>query len=154
MAVALAFGFTFAAAAVTDPEWSIAEVKRGAAEIAAVLNRRLDYATTYRFARGVLEKNVQLGKDTRGFRLGAQLAITHWLALLPIDTTWRLKALGRHREVTHWIAKESPLPLPDVAHVAAVAVGIPKSDEAWLLGVLEGGPGAPLGRQKAPGKAQ
>ncbi len=150
----LAVGFTLRAAAVVDPQWTIADVKRGATEIAAVIERRLDYATTYRFARGVLEKSVQSGKDTRGFRLGAELAITHWLARLPPDTSWRPKALARHRDVTHWIAKESPLPLRDVAHVVAVGVGIASDEEGWLLGVLQGEPGMPLGRHATPGAAQ
>lgn len=137
-------------AVAVEGDWTLADVRQGASEMSTLLDRRLDYATTYRFARGMLEKRVHTGNDTPGFRLAVHLILTHWLARLPTDTAWRLKALARHRDVTAWTARESPLPLADVAHAAALGRGLPKSEEPWLTSVLKGEPEAALPRQETP----
>ncbi len=131
-------------AARSDHEWTVTEVQRGAATVQAVIARRLDYATTYRLARGQLEKNVHTGKDNRGFIAGAQLALAHWIARLPEDTAWKTKALARHRDVAYWLGRESPLPLEQLAHAVAQARGLPAAEEPWLLSVLKGEPSTSL----------
>lgn len=134
------------AAFAIDTAVSIPEVQRGAAAIAEVTQRRLDPPTTYRLAEGSLEKNVQQGKDNRGFRLGAHLALTYWLVRLPDDVLWRPKALARHRDVTQWTARDSGLDPAQVVRAVANEMGIPRQEEDWLLGIVHGVPHPPLGR--------
>lgn len=128
----------------------MAEVQRGAAAVAEVARRRLDPPTTYRLAKGNLEKNVQQGKDNTAFRLGAHLALTYWLVRLPDDVLWRPKALARHHDVTQWTARDSGLDPVEVVRTVAGAMGIPRQEEEWLLGIVRGEPHPPLGKAAPP----
>ena len=123
---------------------SINDVKRGAGEVRAAIERRLDYPTTYRLIRGVLEKSVNSGQDSPGFRLGAELATTHWLALLPRDTTWEEKGWARHRDVTHWLARDCGLAPTDIARTVGRALGLAATSNDWLVGILKGEVKAPI----------
>jgi len=133
-----------------ETEWKIADVQRGATQMADVIARRLDYETRYQMAKGVLEKNLQLGQDSDAFRLGAHLALTYWLARLPNDIGWRPKALSRHSHVTQWTVSASPLELTTVAHAVATALKLPRGEEDWLLSILKGESHAPLARPTLP----
>jgi len=121
-----------------DPDWAMAEVRRGARTMNDVFQRRLEYPMTYRFARGALEKNLHEKRDTHGFRIGAHLALVHWLSKLPEDLEWRPKALARHRDVSHWMMRDAPVDPARVAATVASTLALSPDEGRWLLDILNG----------------
>ena len=119
------------------PAPSRAEVRRGAAEIAAIRDRKYPYGTSYRLMRACLERNAQRGHASDAFLVGAHLTIALWLADLPEGITWREKAFARHRDVAEWLLSHVGLPLKDIALLVVRAARLPPAAEQRLLDLVE-----------------
>jgi hypothetical protein len=110
-----------------------AEVRRGAAEIAAVSAKKYPNGTAYRLMRVCLEKNVQERRASDAFLVGAHLTIALWVADLPQDISWREKAFARHRDLAEWLLSRLGLPPEEVAHLVVQGAGLPPSAERRLI---------------------
>jgi hypothetical protein len=110
-----------------------AEVRRGAAQIAAISEKNYPYDTAYRLMRACLEKNVQGRLASDAFLVGAHLTIALWVADLPLDISWREKAFARHRDLAEWLLPRLGLPPEEVAHLVVHAAGLPAAAEQRLL---------------------
>jgi len=112
---------------------SRAEVRRGAAEIAAISGKNYPNGTAYRLMRACLEKNVQERRASDAFLVGAHLTIALWVADLPQDISWREKAFARHRDLAEWLLPHLGLPPKEVAHLVVHAAGLPAAAERRLI---------------------
>jgi hypothetical protein len=114
-----------------------AELRRGAAEIAAIRVRKYPYGTAYRLMRACVEKNVQARHASDAFLVGAHLTIALWLVDLPESLSWRGKAFARHRDVAEWLIPHVGVPPKEIAHVVAQAARVPPAAEQRLLDLVE-----------------
>jgi hypothetical protein len=119
------------------PPPSRAELRRGAAVIAAIRVRKYPYGTAYRLMRACLKKNVQARLGSDAFLVGAHLTIALWLADLPESLSWRGKAFARHRDVAEWLIPHVDLPPQDIAHRVVRAAQLPPAAEQRLLDLVE-----------------
>jgi hypothetical protein len=109
------------------------EVRRGAAQIAAISGKNYPYGTAYRLMRACLEKQVQEQRASDAFLVGAHLTIALWVADLPQDISWREEAFARHRDVAEWLLPRLGLAPEEVAHLVVDAAGLPAAAERRLL---------------------
>jgi hypothetical protein len=115
-----------------------AEVGRGATTVAAAAAHNYPPETIYRLIRNALEENVQKGRDSDAYRVGAHLAAAFWIQQLPEDVSWRETALARHRDIVAWLLPRTGLPEEEVAHTVARAEGLTATSEQRLLEFLRG----------------
>src|SRR5262249_51192223 len=76
------------------PAAAPAEITRGAASGGAAIRARLTHEATRRMFGNCVEKNLQKGRDSDGFRLGVHMVAAYWILALPEDVTWRTKSIA------------------------------------------------------------